>query len=103
MSHFVAILFVVALGVSIPPTVAAQADAEAEDLRALRREIEQLHAGQDRLQKELQAIKGLLSRGRGRQRPEPPQFEPTMIDIGAEPFKGKADARVTLVDFTDYQ
>lgn len=101
MLHLVAILFVVALGVPLPSTVAAQADAEAEDLRALHREIEKLHAGQDRLQKELEAIKRLLTRGR--QRPAPPQFEPTVIDIGGEPFKGNADARVTLVDFTDYQ
>lgn len=101
MIYFTAMLFAVALVLPIPSHVAAQADAEAEDLRALRREMEKLHAGQDRLQKELEAIKGLLTRGR--QRPAPPQFEPTVVDIGDEPFKGKADARITLVDFTDYQ
>jgi hypothetical protein len=79
----------------------AQADPEAGDIGMLRQEIEKLHAGQRRMQQELEAIKGLLTKGR--QRPLPSKIEPTVVDIRDNPFKGKEDARVTLVDFTDYQ
>lgn len=80
----------------------AQRDLEGEELELLRQEIEKLHTGQERLQKELGEIKKLLTRGR-RRRPTPREIEPTVVDISRDPVKGKHDARLTMLDFTDYQ
>jgi len=71
----------------------------AEEFKTLKKEVETLKEGQAAIQKDLQEIKGFLQR-----RPSaaaPPQEATVSVD-GA-PFKGKKDARVTLVDFTDYQ
>jgi len=79
----------------------AQRDPEAEEFQLLRQEIEKLLAGQQRLQKELSDIKGLLTKGA--RRPPPPKFEPTVVELSNDPIKGKLDARLTLLDFTDYE
>jgi hypothetical protein len=50
-------------------------------------------------QKELQEIKSLL---RARPTAAAPAQE-AVVSVDGAPFKGKKDARVTLVDFTDYQ
>jgi protein-disulfide isomerase len=75
-----------------------------EELKSLKRDIEQLKAGQKSILKEFQEIKTLL-RGQGprrasRQRVQTVDFS---LDIGQEPFKGKADAKLTLVEFSDYE
>ncbi|MFQ5902497.1 MAG: hypothetical protein ACE5JO_02290 [Candidatus Binatia bacterium] len=70
----------------------------ADDLKALQEEIEALKEGQKRIQKELETIKNFLRR---RQAPRP--FQPVVISIDDDPFKGDEDAKVTLLDFSDYQ
>jgi protein-disulfide isomerase len=81
----------------------------SDELTALRREMEALKQSQLAIQKELQEIKSLLL-----QRLQPPgsaqpagSAQPPMRDIVVEtagaPVKGRADARVTLVEFSDYQ
>lgn len=79
----------------------AQKDDEAKELQALRQEIQKLRAGQNRIQKELGEIK-LLLKGAQR-RPAQVKFEPTVVDISGDPAKGQQNARVTLIDFTDYE
>jgi hypothetical protein len=77
----------------------------AGDVQSLKKEIDALKEGQSAIQKDLQEIKNLL-----RSRPTvaapaapPPPPSETMVNIEGAPFKGKKDARITLVDFTDYQ
>lgn len=79
----------------------AQKDHEAEEFQALRQEIQKLQAGQRRMQKELGEIKGILKRGP--RKPAQAKFKPTVIDIAQNPTKGRKNARVTLIDFTDYE
>jgi len=71
-----------------------------EEIKALRKEIEALREGQTAIQKELQEIKTLL-----RARPAPASAEPQNIVLSVEgaPFKGEKQAKVTLIDFSDYQ
>lgn len=69
-----------------------------DDLKALQKEVEALREGQKRIQRELDAIKNLL---RGRQ--APPPFQPVVLSVGDDPFKGDKNARLTLIDFSDYQ
>jgi protein-disulfide isomerase len=73
----------------------------------LKEEIEALKEGQKAIQKELQEIKSLL---RARQAPAPapapvpaPPPREVVLDLGGSPFKGDETAKLTLVEFTDYQ
>ena len=70
------------------------------DFDALKKQVDALKEGQAALQKELQQIKALLAA-----RPAAPPAPPSeaIVKIDGAPFKGKKDARVTIVDFTDYQ
>jgi len=78
--------------------VAAQGGAVNE----LKKEIETLKQGQEAIQKDLQEIKKLLT---ARQAPAPTPAAPlnVVLDVGENPFKGDRSARLTLVEFTDYQ
>ena len=78
--------------------VAAQGGAVNE----LKKEIETLKQGQEAIQKDLQEIKDLL---KPRQAPAPTPTAPidVVLDISENPFKGDRSARLTLVEFTDYQ
>ena len=70
-----------------------------DELKALRKDLEALKDGQTAIQKELQEIKSLL-------RASPIAAAPSqeaVVSVDGAPFKGKKNARVTLVDFTDYQ
>ncbi len=72
----------------------------SEDLQNLRKEIEVLKEGQKTIQSDLQEIKNLL-------RARPPEARaPTqeaVVSVDGAPFKGSKTAKVTLVEFTDYQ
>ena len=70
----------------------------SEELKALKQEIEALKQGQKAIQKDLTEIKTLL---RGR-RAMPP-FKEALISIEGEPFKGDKDAKLALIEFSEYQ
>jgi hypothetical protein len=78
-----------------PPVVAQSAD----DLKSLKNDIETLKEGQAAIQKELQEIKSLLRATRSAAAPSPD----VLIAAGDGPARGSKDARLTLVEFTDYQ
>src|SRR5262245_26048575 len=84
----------VLMAVNAPLAVAQTAD----DVAALRKDIDALKEGQAALLKELQQIKTLLSA-------QAPKAAPSevVLTIGDAPSKGKKDAKITLVEFTDYQ
>jgi len=73
----------------------------SDDLAALHKDINALKEGQAALLRELEQIKTLLSAaapgGRAAAAPE------VILTVGDAPAKGKKDARLTLVEFTDYQ
>ena len=72
----------------------------SDDLNNLRKEVETLKEGQKAIQSDLQEIKNLL-------RARPPEAQaPTqeaVVSVDGAPFKGSKTAKVTLVEFTDYQ
>ncbi len=73
----------------------------SEGVNDLKEEIEALKEGQKAIQKELQEIKSLL---RARQAPAPvPPPREFVLDLAGSPFKGDENAKLTLVEFTDYQ
>ena len=71
-----------------------------EELKALRKDLEEIKRGQSNIQKELQEIKTLL---RGRVPAPPPEPQNVVLEIKGDPFKGQPDAKVTLIEFSDYQ
>jgi Tfp pilus assembly protein PilN len=91
-----AITVVLALGASI---VCFSQEPAAPDLQ---KEIEALKQEQQEMRKELQQIKMLL------QRLMTPRSQETVVrgvqfELGNNPIRGKDTAKVTLIDFTDYQ
>ncbi len=80
---------------TIPGLTQCTSPEEANDLKT----IEALKEGQKAIQKELQEIKSLLGT-----RPAPVAAPPEFVlDIEGNPFKGDGNAKLTLIEFTDYQ
>ena len=76
-----------------------------DEVLALKEEVKQLKAGQESMKNDLAEIRKLLESG---QKPTPTRaaakaFEPKDISIEGAPFKGQADAVITLVEYSDYQ
>lgn len=69
----------------------------------LRDEIEALKKGQQQIQKELQEIKRLIQTTQRPSAPAGPNVKGKVFDLGSNPMKGEQTAKVTLVEFTDYQ
>ncbi len=76
-------------------------ETSSEGVNDLKEEIEALKEGQKAIQKELQEIKSLLRAGQA-PAPAPPPRE-FVLDLAGSPFKGDENAKLTLVEFTDYQ
>jgi hypothetical protein len=80
------------------PAVAQPAD----ELRALRKEIETLKEGQAAIRREIQEIKDALRARDARDAP-PPAPQNIALSLDGAPLRGDSKARLVLVDFTDYQ
>jgi VIT1/CCC1 family predicted Fe2+/Mn2+ transporter len=71
----------------------------SDELKSLKKEIEELKEGQKAIQRDLQEIKNLL-RARGLLPEEP---KDVFLNIASKPFKGNKNARLTLIEFSEYQ
>jgi protein-disulfide isomerase len=71
-----------------------------DDLKTLKKDVDALKEGQGAIHKELQEIKGLLQQGRPSAAAPPRE---AVVNVDGAPFKGQNNAKVTLVEFTDYQ
>ena len=69
----------------------------SDDMKALMKQIQELKAAQEAMQKDITAIKERLI-----PKPPPP-FKEADIDVQGDPVMGNKDAKVTMVEFTDYQ
>lgn len=72
----------------------------SEEVKNLRKEIDALKEGQKAIQSDLQEIKNLL---RGRPAAAAAPTQEAVVSVDGAPFKGSKTAKVTLVEFTDYQ
>ncbi len=109
MKRLIAWTALVAVALMSPHAGLAQT---REELDALKKEIEALKAGQTGLRKDLQEIKDLLRQApQAGQAPTPvqPQVSATArpqdlyVSVEGAPFKGDKNAKVTIIEFTDYQ
>ena len=72
----------------------------SKDLQSLRKELKTLQEGQSTIQKELETIKEML---RERQAPAAPAIRNVVLSVDGAAFKGDKDAKLTLIEFSDYQ
>jgi hypothetical protein len=71
----------------------------SDELKALKKEIDELKEGQKAIQKDLQEIKNLL-RARGIL---PEEIKDIIVNIADKPLKGNKNAKLTLIEFSEYQ
>ncbi len=71
----------------------------SDELKSLRKELENLKEGQKAIQKDLQEIKNLL-RAAGLLFEEPKNV---FLNIAGKPIKGNKNTRLTLMEFSEYQ
>lgn len=74
----------------------------SEELQPIIDEINNLKKGQQSIQKDLQEIKKLMKAQPARAKRQE-QFKDAVIDITGDPFKGEKTAKVTILEFSDYQ
>ena len=74
----------------------------ADELKALRKEVESLKGSLRAIQSDLQEIKSLLQARPTAAAPAPAPQE-VVLSLDGAPVKGDKKAKVALVDFTDYQ
>ena len=86
------------LGLALTLMLAAPGRADQTSTDELKQEIDALKAMLQSIQKDLQEVKGMLAK----QAP-PPTGVGTVIDLGGAPVKGERTAKLTLVEFSDYQ
>jgi protein-disulfide isomerase len=86
------------------PALTASAQADSQSDQELRNEIAALKKGQEKMSADLAEIKQLLQKG---QVPPSPPRNPSVagktFDLGDNPVRGNDDAKVVLLEFTDYQ
>lgn len=70
-----------------------------------KQEVQKLSEQVEAMQKDLAEIKKMIKDIKAAPAPRAaqPAFKEQVISIGPSPYKGKADATVTLVEFSDYQ
>lgn len=81
--------------------LAAPARAQQKSTDDLMKEIEALKTMMQGIQKDLQEVKGMLARQA--QAAPPPSGIGVVLDLGKAPAKGEKTAKLTLVEFSDYQ
>ena len=89
------VLTSLALALVAAGPVAAQQQPSNEELR---KDIQALQESLKAIQKDLQEIKTMLARPTG-----PPSLVNKVVDLGDAPFKGEANAKLTIVEVSDYQ
>ena len=71
----------------------------SDELKNLRKEIEVLKESQRAIQKDLQEIKNVLQ-ARGLLEEDPQNL---FIDLSGKPFKGDINAKLILIEFSEYE
>jgi protein-disulfide isomerase len=70
----------------------------SKELNAVKEDIKALKEGQQAIQKDVQEIKNQL-----KAKPAPAEFKETVINVDGDPFKGNKDAKLAVIEFSDYQ
>src|ERR1700675_3100509 len=96
-------LCVAALGVEAyaqSTKASSESKAVIDELRAIKKDLEVLKEGQKTLTEEMLELKNLLTDDEPSQPSEPKEV---VVSVDDDPFKGEKTAKVTLIEFSDYQ
>src|SRR5262245_17593686 len=77
--------------------------AKDEGKDDVKSQIEALKQGQQEILKQLDEIKKLIQARPAAAAPSGPNVKDMVFNLGANPVKGESTAKITLVEFTDYQ
>ncbi|MGH8509165.1 MAG: DsbA family protein [Gammaproteobacteria bacterium] len=85
------------LGLMLCGSIDAAETSSVDEIKALRQDLEALKEGQQAIGRDIAEIKKFLQ--------PPPRVRPidTVLEVGDAPLKGKKDAKLTVVEFSDYQ
>jgi len=88
------------LTVLLSTPLRAQQDPIRQELKALQKQMDELRETQKAMQKELQEIKAFLQGSAA-----PSSLPPANLTVSVDdnPFKGDKSAKLTLIEFSDYQ
>ncbi len=84
-----------------PPASGQSEPASKAELRALKSDLEQMRTELEAVKKELKSIRQVLERRAAQ--PKQPARVVANVSTSGNPIKGKKDAPVTMVEFSDYQ
>jgi protein-disulfide isomerase len=70
----------------------------AEELKSPKDQVKSLKDGQAGVKKDLQDVKAQLTT-----KPASGEINETVINVDGDPFKGSKDAKVAVIEFSDYQ
>jgi protein-disulfide isomerase len=76
--------------------------SQADEVAALKRQIQEMKAQQTSMARDLQAIKSLLQQAQGQAAPAGDPFAGKSIVITDEPTRGNGAAKITIVEVSDY-
>jgi len=74
-----------------------------DEIKALRNEVETLKQGQSGIKKDLEEIKALLRTGPGAAPGQPAAAQDVPFDLNGAHVKGAKNAKVAMVEFSDFQ
>ena len=92
----------ICIAVGLALTACARAQS-ADDTATIKKDIQALKDGQQAIQKDLQDIKKLLAARPAAGAPAPEQALNALISVEGEPTKGDKNAKLTLVEFSEFQ
>jgi predicted nucleic acid-binding Zn-ribbon protein len=69
-----------------------------EEFKALKEEVKALKEGQKALKKEVEGLKGQI-----KSKPATAPFKETVVSVENDLYKGTEDAKVAVIEFSDYQ
>jgi len=107
-------LILVAMASVIPFSAQFAFPQTADDIKSLRDEIKALKEGQSAIQRDLEEIKSLLRARQAQPQlqlqpqpqfhlPSPPEFKETLVDISNGHVRGEKNAKLVMIEFSDYQ
>ncbi|MEW6108381.1 MAG: hypothetical protein AB1632_04310 [Nitrospirota bacterium] len=71
-----------------------------DEIKVIKDDIKSLREGQKAIQKELQELRDLL---KSKQAARPAEFKEAIINIEGAHFKGDKNAKLAIIEFSDYQ